>query len=205
MTVNENVINATTRTVYGSSASKRIRKQDKCIPGIVYSLKGENLKITLKVKEWDKLAKKDIQIIKLNIDTQKTMNVLLKDVQFNVLSDTTLHIDLQEIDMNEEVTAAVAVHPHGNAAGASKGGILTQIEHEVEVSCLPSDLPDSIDVDVTALELDECIHAKDLIFPENVKIACDPEMLVIRLAPPKVKEEETDTEEGEEETEAVKE
>jgi large subunit ribosomal protein L25 len=194
MTVSENVVNATSRTVVGSAASRRLRKQDGKIPAIVYSLGKENLKIILDTKEWTAFAKKDIQVIKLQIDKQKPLNVLLKDVQFNVLSNTTLHVDLQEIDMKEEITASIAVYSYGTAAGLSQGGILNQLEHEIEVSCLPNDLPESIEVDITDLEMDGAILVKDLVLPENVKVVSDPDMLVLQVAPPRVQEEETEAE-----------
>jgi large subunit ribosomal protein L25 len=194
MTVSENVINATSRSETGSAASRRLRKLDFRIPAIVYGLKTENLKITIDTKEWITFAKKDIQVIKLMIDEKKPINVLLKDIQYNVLSDTTLHVDLQEIDMKEEITATIPVYSHGTAAGIAQGGILTQLEHEIEVSCLPNDLPESIEVDITELEMDGSILVKELVVPENVKITSDPEMLVLQVAQPKVQEEETDTE-----------
>jgi large subunit ribosomal protein L25 len=203
MTVSENVINAASRTVVGSNASRRLRKLDGKIPGIVYSLENENLKISIDTKEWNVFSKKDVQVIQLQIDKQKPLNVLLRDVQFNVLSNTTLHIDLQEIDMKEEITSTVSVYPQGTAAGFTQGGILSQPEHEIEVSCLPINLPESIEVDITALELDETILAGSLILPANVKLESDPDMLILRIAPPKIQDAEEDAEaEGDAEVEA---
>ena len=189
MTVSENALSATSRTLIGSNASRRLRKQDGKIPGIVYCLGSENLKIQVDTREWNVFSKKDVQVIQLQVDEQKPLNVLLRDVQFNVLSSTTLHIDLQEINMKVEITATVPVYPQGSAVGMAQGGILSQPEHEVEVSCLPSDLPESIEVDISALELDEHILVKDLVLPPNVKLESDPDMLILRIAPPKVQEE----------------
>ncbi len=191
MTVIENVIKATSRVATGSSASRRLRNKEGNIPGIVYSLGKENLKIIIDAKEWIAFAKKDIQVIKLQIDKKTPLNALLKDVQFNVLANKTLHIDLQEIDMKEEITASIPVYPLGTAVGTSQGGILTQVEHEIEVSCLPNDLPESIEVDITNLEMDGTILVKELIVPDNVKIITDSEMVVLLVAPPRVQEEET--------------
>ena len=199
MTIEENVICATSRTVAGSSASRRLRKRDGKIPAIVYGLGKENLKIAIDTKEWTAFAQKDIQVIKLQIDKKEPLNVLLKDIQFNVLSNATLHVDLLEIDMKEEITATIPVYAHGTAEGLSQGGILTQLEHEIEVLCLPNDLPESVEVDVTDLEIDGTILVKDLVLPEKVKVTSDPDMLILQVASPKIQEEEeveTEAEEG---------
>ena len=80
----------------------------------------------------------------------------------------------------------------GTAVGISQGGLLTQLEHEIEVSCLPIDLPESIEVDITDVEMDGAILVKDLVVPENVKITSDPEMLILHVSPPKTQEVEED-------------
>ena len=101
MTSSENVINATDRTEIGSAAARRLRREEGKIPAVVYGFGKENLNITIDRKEWRTFAKMDVQLIKLKIDKKKMLNALVKDVQYDVLSDRTLHIDLKEIDMNE--------------------------------------------------------------------------------------------------------
>jgi large subunit ribosomal protein L25 len=206
MTTSENIVSATSRAVVGSSVSRRLRKQDGKIPAVVYGLGKESLKIAIDAKEWTEFTKKDIQIIKLQVDKKKSLDVLLKDVQFDVLSNKTLHVDLLEIDMKEEIVAAIPVHSHGTAVGLSQGGILTQLEHEVEVSCLPDNLPEFVEVDITELEMDGAIFVKDLILPKDVKVKSDADMLILHIAPPKVQEVKEEVEaatEVEEGAEAV--
>ena len=204
MTVSENAINATTRTVGGSSASRRLRKQDGMIPAIVYSLGKENLKIAFDAKEWAIFAKKDIQVIKLEIDKEKILNVLLKDIQYNVLSNSTLHVDLQEIDMKEKITAAIKINYVGEApAVKEQGGVLIKNLDEIEVKCLPQDLISEIEVKINILEnIDDIVYVKDLNFPENLEVQNKPDEPVVSVVPPAKEEEEkppvVEGEEGEE-------
>ena len=204
MTSSENVINAIDRTEIGSAAARRLRKGEGKIPAVVYGLGKETLKIAIDKKEWRALNS-DIQVIKVKVGKKRALNALVKDVQHDYLADTTLHIDLLEIDMNEAIIATVSVHSHGTPAGTSEGGILTQVLHEVEVSCLPDALPESIEVEVAELGMDEAIYVKDLILPEKVEVLTDSETLVMHVALPKIQEEpeeaegeETEGEEGEE-------
>ncbi len=205
MTASVNLVNAKSRTESGSTASRRMRKQQGLIPAIVYGLGDkENLKIAVDAKDWEVFSKLDIQVVKLKIDKKRPLNVLLKDVQHNALSNSTFHIDFQEIDMKEEITATIPVYSHGTAAGLSQGGILTQVEHEIEVACLPNDLPESVEVDIAGLELDAAILAKDIVLPENVKLVSDLEMAIFHVHLPKTQSSEA-TEEAEGEGEATEE
>ncbi len=195
------------KTDMGSSAARRIRRGGR-VPGIIYGHGKESRALTVDQNEWQVLAGQEIQIIYLKPSKGKDIPVLIKDVQYDFLNGITLHIDFLEVRMDEEITAEVPIHTHGQAPGVTHGGVVDQMLHEVEIRCLPTDLPEHIEVDISGLELDGAIHVKDLPVPENTTVETDPEQVVVHLVLPTIEKEPEDEEleglEGEEgaETEA---
>jgi large subunit ribosomal protein L25 len=100
---------------------------------------------------------------------RKNHSVLMKDFQENVMLGTILHIDFFEVTKGETLRTNVPVVLVGNPAGAKFGGVLDQVTHEIEVECLPKDLPRAIEVDVTELQLNESIHSGSIVLPKGVK------------------------------------
>ena len=199
MTTGELKLNLETRTDSGSNSSRRLRKTGK-IPTVIYGQGKEPKQCIVDANEWRVIAKLDTQILKASVDNNKALlNVLIREVQYNYLADLTMHIDLQEINMNEAITATVPINTVGTAAGASVGGLVDQIMHELEVTCLPADLPESFEVDVTEVEINQSLYVKDVVLPENVETTLDPEQVILHVAEPKVKLEAE--EEGDEGTE----
>ena len=200
MTTCDLTLKIESRTDSGSGSSKRLRREGK-IPTVVYGHNKEPKHYSVEEKEWRSVVKKgDAHIIKVVIDNAKTtVTALIKEVQYDFLNGRTLHIDLQEVNMNEKITASVAIHPVGKAIGLKVGGVLDQVIHEIEVICLPNDLPESIEVDVSELELNDALHIKEIVFPENVKTHEDPDQVVFHVVEPKVKQEAAveETAEGE--------
>jgi large subunit ribosomal protein L25 len=114
---------------------------------------------------------------------------LIRDVQYDPLSHKILHLDFQHISLTETVEVEVTVHLIGIPTGVKDGGgILEPILRQVEVRCLPTQIPSSIDVDVTALAIGDSVHARDLKV-ENVTILTDPDATVATVVPPTVMEE----------------
>jgi len=178
----------------GTAASRRMRRSNK-IPGVIYS-KGSAGDICLDVKEWKKLAGKDVHLVDLEFNTGKQTKALIKDVQEDFLKGTVLHVDFQEVRMDQIITSVVSVHAKVGSVpvGLSKGGVLDQPMYEIEVSCLPGDLPDAIEVDISALDINDAIHVKDIILPQGVKAASEPDLIVFHVLAQKVETETTATE-----------
>jgi len=193
MALDVNGINATKRTETGSGISRRLRREGKT-PATVYGLGKKSLSIIMDTKDWDKIAKLDSHIVELNIESQK-LNTLVKEVQYNTLSSTTMHVDFLEIDMKEEITASIPINISGEAAGMAVGGMLNQLEYEIEVTSLPTNLPESIEIDISALEIGDSIVASDVILPKNVTLSSYPDATLIQVALPRAQEEETSAEE----------
>ena len=188
-------LNIIERTGVGSSHSKRLRREGK-VPAVVYGLRKEPRYFYLEVKELDKVLSRDVHIIALKPSAGEEINALIKDVQYNYLAGHTTHVDFQEINMNEAIVAKVAVYAHGTPAGLTQGGVLDQYVHEIEVSCLPKDLPESVTVDVSKMGLGDIIHLKDMTLPDRVKAVGDEALAVFHVGLPKVKVEVAPAEEA---------
>ncbi|MFA6714515.1 MAG: 50S ribosomal protein L25 [Victivallaceae bacterium] len=184
------------RSEMGTAAVRRLRKTGK-IPAVIYSRGADTKPLLVDAGEWEALSKHDFNLLTLRQGRKKTAAVV-KEVQENFLKSQVTHIDFQEVKMDEKITASIPVRPaHGDVAGVAKGGIMEQSIHEIEVSCLPGDLPEHFDVDITALEIGESLHISEIVMPENVELVSDPELVVFHIAKP-ISEAEAAAAEGEE-------
>jgi large subunit ribosomal protein L25 len=114
---------------------------------------------------------------------------IIRDLQFDPVSERLLHVDLQEVTADRAITVRVAVHPVGEAAGVrDQKGILNVVLHELDVSCLPVMIPERIDADVAALMFGDVLTVGDLRAPEGVRILNDPGQAVVTVAAPMAEE-----------------
>jgi len=114
---------------------------------------------------------------------------IIRDMQFDPVSDALLHVDLQEVSADRAITVRVAIHPIGEAIGVKDTkGILSLVMHEVEVSCLPTNIPERIDADVSGLAIGDVLTVADLRPPEGVRITNDPGQAVATVSPPMAEE-----------------
>jgi len=114
---------------------------------------------------------------------------IIRDLQFDPVSERLLHVDLQEVTADRAITVQVAVHPVGEAAGVrEQKGILNVVLHELNVSCLPTLIPDRIDADVSALMIGDVLTVSELRAPEGVRILNDPGQAVVTVAAPMAEE-----------------
>jgi large subunit ribosomal protein L25 len=130
------------------------------------------------------------QLLTLKFDGDSTsLMAIIRDMQFDPVSDALLHVDLQEVSADRAITVRVAVHPVGEAIGVKDTkGILNLVMHEVEVSCLPTNIPERIDADVTSLAIGDVLTVADLRPPEGVRITNDPGQAVATVSPPMAEE-----------------
>jgi large subunit ribosomal protein L25 len=177
------------RTDLGKNASYRVRKSG-FIPGVIYS-HGECEKIQIPRKDFFKLFKGKISesvIFDIHTkekgDTEKMAYV--KDYQMDPLTGEILHIDLFKVTKDEKIHTHVPVEFIGTAKGTKLGGILEVDMREIEVECLPKDLPEKVQIDVTELMVGDSIHVKDIVLAEGVKIMSNPEASVASVHVPKI-------------------
>lgn len=178
-------------------ASKRDSKKTKpaklrkegILPAVLYGHKVENQPLSLNAREFDKVLKKagESTIVELATDDGKTHPVLIHDVQYHYLTSQPTHVDFYQVSMTEKLKAKVALEFVGEApAVKTLGGILVKILSEVEVECLPADLPHNIPVNLEMLKtIADAIHVKDLPVPAKVKILTGADELVIKVQPPR--------------------
>lgn len=167
-------LNAQTRSEVGKGASRRLRNGDK-IPGIVYGAHKEPASITVVHRELARALENEAfysHILTLKID-DKSEKVILKDLQRHPFKPRITHIDLQRISEKEAITMRVPLHFHGGdvAPGVKiGGGIISHMQSEVSIRCLPANLPEYIDVDLSHLELNAGVYLSDLKLPKDVEL-----------------------------------
>jgi len=184
-------LNAKPRTDSGSRAAKRLRAEGK-IPAVIYGREfGEALPVTIDLRELRNAmsGKSAHSIINLTIEGRGTTSVLLHERQDDVISKRPIHLDLHAVNLDEEVDATVKIVATGTAAGVKNGGILDIVAREIDVRALPANVPDHIEIDVRELEIGQAIHVRDLVVPEGVTIASDPNEIVASVLPPAKVEE----------------
>ena len=127
-------------------------------------------------------------LVNLDIEGAEPTTAILKASQKHPVSGIILHLDFLAVRADELIRSTVSVDFHGVPMGASRGGQLEQILHLLEIECLPGDLPESIDVDVSAMDLDTTMHVRDLVMPEGIRAVSDPGLAAFQVRLPKVEE-----------------
>jgi large subunit ribosomal protein L25 len=204
-------LEANIRTGVGKGYCHRLRAKG-LIPGILYGGGKENIPIELKPSDLIHILHEAGENVLINLvlpnSTQEV--VILKERQIHPYKDFLLHADFCRISLDKKLTVTVPIELVGTAKGVKEGGILEQIMWQIEVSALPTQIPASIKVDVTNLEINSTIHIKDLVVEEGVELKAEPDSVVLNILPPKeeVEEEEEKAEappEEEAEPEVIKE
>lgn len=123
---------------------------------------------------------------------------MIKDMQKNAITGAILHVDFVKVSMSEEIHATIPVTVTGEAAGVKVGGVLQHPMRELNVKCLPGNMPEHFEVDVTELNIGDSLHVRDLAAIEGVEILNDPEDILVSIVPPAKEEEVAPVEEAEE-------
>lgn len=168
----------------GKHSSRQLRKQER-IPAVIYGPDKENLFVSLSHRDAARLftSKLENAIFQLESENNafKPIPVLLKDSTRHPVSQRFLHVDFYAPDMSKPVVVSVRVQLNGTPIGAADGGILQTMIREIEVECLPKDIPDQIDIDVSGLALNNSIHIRDLKLPAGVKPISKQDLTVVTL------------------------
>ena len=196
-------LSAKTRKTSGKGAARKSRSNNE-IPAIVYGAKTDPEMLSINTIDFIKIIRKHGSMglffnLIIDGDSGKKKSVMLKDMQMDTFSLNYLHIDLHEIDMDETVTISVQVEAVGDSKGVEEGGILQIIRRELDVVCKPADAPDTIQIDVTDLDVGDAVHVEDIDLGENVEIPHDVNFTVITIVAPSVEEEEVEEDEEDDE------
>ena len=168
------------RTQLGSAESRRLRRQG-LIPGVLY---GRSDPVAISIGERELRAALGTSagshaVLDVQVDGGSAHSAILKDFQRDKVRGTILHVDLQEVRLDQPIQAAVAVTLTGDAVGVREGGVLTQITNEVTVEALPLEIPQHLEADVSELGIGDTLRLAQIEVPENVKLLDDPEETVI--------------------------
>jgi large subunit ribosomal protein L25 len=190
----EILLEAERRGKTGKEIAKKLRKEG-LIPAVLYGPGDEPTPLQVESKSLVSIlrtGKGENVIITLKIDGDKnvTKKVLIREIQHDPLLGNILHVDFQHILLTKKITVKIPVHLVGIPIGVqTDGGILQHVLRELEIECLPSDIPEKVELDVTALKIGDSIHVKDVKL-EKVEILSDPEGSIITVVPPTVFKEE---------------
>jgi len=198
----EVLIKADLRETGTKSQLKQLRKAGR-IPAVFYSAHKDSKLITLDAKEFRHLLLAGANIFDLVIGKGRKNPCIVREIQVDPVTDDIVHVDLLGIKASEKVTMKVPIVLVGEAVGVKDfGGILEHQMREVEISCLPKDIPENIEIDISHLNIGDSVSIADLQM-ENVEFLTDPEQTVASVSHPKKVEEEVPEEEliGEEEAE----
>lgn len=195
------------RKEVGKQAVKKIRAQ-KQIPAVAY---GPGINTTPIIVRLDDFLKAihtkagENVIIDLTVDGVKNFKktVVIKEVQYDPVSDAVKHVDFHTISLKEKIKVNVRIHTSGDAIGVKEGGVLDVVHHEIEVECLPTDIPERIDVDISQIKIGGSVHLREVKFSQGVVPTLGEDEVLIAVHAPKIEEVPTPEEEAPTEPELV--
>ena len=196
--MDQTLITADARTATKKGAARRLRRSGK-IPAIMYGHSGTTA-LTLDAHDFQ--AKfRDVSentIINLTIGSA-SYDVLVKDFQEDILTDSIIHVDFYEIEAGKSLRTQIPVHIVGTPLGVREGGILEHLLYSLEVECLPKDIPEQFDIDVENLDIGDSVHVRDIEIPSEVRLLSSEDLVIVSITTPRAEvEEEEEVLEGEE-------
>ena len=204
MAASRSTLKVAPRDQFGSRSSRRLRGEG-LVPGVVYSGGSEATPFQVSEREVRTIIAEGAALFDLEVDGGKAVPVVVKEQQMHPVRGSLQHIDLQEVNLDEEIQAEVAIELEGadTAPGVKGGGVLEHVTREITVEALPTEIPDRIVVDVSAMEINDTLQLSVVAAPQGVTfVADDPEEItIVTLSPPRV--EEVPEPEVEEEAELV--
>jgi len=196
------------RTTTGNGPARRLRQKGQ-IPAVLYGPGTESVLLSVNISDIDRILKKGrigqvlLNLVIPNNGETSTKTVMVKELQHHPVSRNFLHIDFYEVAMDRKIMVNVPVTTTGKAKGVETGGILQIIRRELEVQCFPLDVPKSIEIDITDLDVGDSIHLGDISRQSKIEFLDDENFTVVTIVSPKIEEAEEAVEEEAEEGEAV--
>ncbi len=193
-------IKANKREIFGKNAARRLRREG-MIPAVIYGSREASVSLDLKKQEIFNILRAETgenTIFQILFDSEMK-NAMIKELQRDPVTDEILHADFIQITMDKTVRISVPVLTVGEAVGVkTEGGFVDLMTREVELECLPKDIPENIEVDISDLHLHQSLKVEDIAPIEGVEILSAPDAIVVLVEAPS-KEEEIEVEEEEEE------
>lgn len=197
-------LRAAERTRFGSRSTRRLRGEG-LVPGVVYGRGEEARAFEVDARELRSIMAEGHALFDLEIEGAKGVPVVVKEQQRHPVRGELIHLDLLEVDLEQAIVSPVEIVLEGTeeAPGVKEGGVLEHVAREVDVEALPTDIPDQLTADVSAMEINDTLTLDSLALPAGVKLTAESpeEVTVATLSPPRLEEEPEP--EIEEETELV--
>lgn len=190
--MSENTLAAVIRKKTGKKISKALRREGK-IPGIYYIHGEESVPLTLEAKQVTSTIASKPALISLTMDDGSKKEAVIRQVQRDPVTASITHVDFMGITRGVKITVAVPVRLEGEPEGIKLGGILEHTVRELEIECMPRNMPDTLVVDVSGLELGDSVHVRDLSY-ENIRILTLEDVAIASISLPKVVVEVTEEE-----------
>jgi large subunit ribosomal protein L25 len=194
-------LNATVRKTTGNSPARELRRGGQ-IPAVLYGPQTEPILLSVDIKALEQIFKRgNIGSIILNLVIQNgkkiTKPAMIKELQSHPVSGNLIHIDFYEIDMQRKINVMIPVVTKGRSKGVESGGMLQIVRREIEVLCMPGDIPAAFEIDITDLDVGDSVHIEEIPMGDNVELLSDVNFTVVTILSPKMEEEAVEEEEEE--------
>jgi large subunit ribosomal protein L25 len=196
-------LTATTRKTTGNGPARVLRRNGR-IPAVLYGPDTDATLLSVNIHEFEQVLKNhNIHQMVLNLVIQNgdalPKSVMIKELQAHPVTNNLIHADFYEISMTRKIWVNVRVVVHGKSIGEERGGIVQLVRRELEVLCLPGEIPESITVDISSLDIGDAIHVEEIQLPEGVEISPETNFTVVTVTSMMAEEEpkEEAAEEGE--------
>ena len=192
------------RTTRGNSPARALRR-DGNLPSVIYGPGKETVALSVSVYDMEQVIKKTktLQVfVNLAIEGQGTRSAMLKELQRHPVSGNFIHADFYEVAMDRKINVMIPIVTVGQSKGVELGGMLQIIRHEVEAYCIPSNIPEVIEIDITDLDIGESVHVEDIQLEGDVELVHDVNFTVLTVLSTRKLDEAEEGEEAEGEAEA---
>ena len=184
--MSQQVLNVDLREKSGKGVGRKLRSAGR-IPGVVYGKGMESLSVTLSPKELSAAIAGEGGVNRLIAlaggGSLEGITVIVTELQKDCLKGIPTHVDLLKVNMTEKLRVTVPISFVGTSIGVKSGGLLDPLMHELEVECLPGNIPDHIEIIVRDLAVGDSFHVSDLVLPEGVKVLAEPKASLVTVLP----------------------
>ena len=176
------ILQAEKRSAKGSKSSRHLRRDGK-IPAVLYGRGGDNVMLSVNSHDLDVVLHQGTRVLDLSIGGTSE-KVMIKDVQYDPMGDEPVHVDFTRVVMGEKIRLKIPVELVGVAPGVAAGGILDHPVSDIEIECFPTEIPESVRVQIKTLEIGGMITVGNLVLPQGITVLTDPTQIVATIHPP---------------------
>ena len=191
------------RLTRGKNAARQLRVTGK-IPAVFYGQGSESIALAVKYQDLVSIlhgqeSRNTLLNLRIDSGSEEPLLSLPKDIQFDPVEGNIIHMDFQQVHLDRPINTQVPIHLVGSSPGVAQGGVLEHLRRELDIECLPMDIPDFFEVDISTMEIGDSVHVSDLNLSEKIRILSDAHQTIILVAAPTVEKvaEEVEPEEGE--------